>query len=85
MFGIGFSELIVIFIVALVVLGPEKLQEFAKSLGKFISNVNNFSENIKEEINVSLTPQIENKQEKNEFKKRDTALIESKESDNKEK
>lgn len=79
MFGIGFTELIVIFIVALVVLGPEKLQDFAKSLGKFISNVNNFSNNIKEEISVSLNPDIDKKLDKNEFEKKDTPLIENKE------
>jgi Tat protein translocase TatB subunit len=35
MFGIGFQELLVILVVALIVLGPERLPEVAKSLGKF--------------------------------------------------
>jgi len=34
MFGIGFPELILIFIVALIVLGPQKLPEIAKALGR---------------------------------------------------
>lgn len=34
MFGIGTSELIVIAVVALLVVGPKKLPELAKSLGR---------------------------------------------------
>ncbi len=34
MFGIGFSELLVIFAVALIVVGPEKLPDLARALGR---------------------------------------------------
>ncbi|MDH5508954.1 MAG: Sec-independent protein translocase protein TatB [Nitrospinota bacterium] len=34
MFGIGFTEMMIILVVALVVLGPSKLPEIARSLGK---------------------------------------------------
>lgn len=69
MFGISFSELIVVFIIAFLVLGPEKLQEFAKSLGKFISSINNFSSNIKDEISSSITSiDINDTKSTNEFK-----------------
>ncbi|MDD7473193.1 MAG: twin-arginine translocase TatA/TatE family subunit [Bdellovibrionota bacterium] len=70
MFGISFLELLVIFVIAFLLLGPEKLQDFAKSLGKFISGINNFSSNIKDEITVTLNPQVDNnKNETNDFKK----------------
>ena len=37
MFDIGMPELMVIFVVALLVLGPDKLPELAKTLGKGLS------------------------------------------------
>jgi sec-independent protein translocase protein TatA len=36
MFGLGFGELIVIFLIALIFIGPKKLPELAKGLGKGI-------------------------------------------------
>jgi Tat protein translocase TatB subunit len=39
MFDIGFQELIIIFVVALLVFGPEKLPEIAKTLGKWVVEI----------------------------------------------
>ncbi|RUM59286.1 MAG: twin-arginine translocase subunit TatB [Persephonella sp.] len=39
MFGIGFGELIVIFIIALIVLGPKRLPEFARNVAKVYREV----------------------------------------------
>ncbi len=39
MFDIGFQELVVIFIVALLVFGPEKLPEVGRTLGKWMIEI----------------------------------------------
>ena len=39
MFDIGFQELVIIFVVALLVFGPEKLPEIAKTLGKWVVEI----------------------------------------------
>jgi len=39
MFDIGFQELIIIFIVALIVFGPEKLPKISRTLGKWVVEI----------------------------------------------
>jgi len=56
MFDIGFSEVLVIFVLALVVLGPEKLPRVAAQVGRWIGRARGmarqFREQLEEEVNL---------------------------------
>jgi TatA/E family protein of Tat protein translocase len=52
MFGIGMTELIVILVIALVVIGPSKLPELAKALGKGLAEFKKASQEIKDSFNL---------------------------------
>ena len=52
MFGIGSTELLVILLVALIVLGPSKLPEIAKSLGKALGEFRRVSTDVKRTIEM---------------------------------
>ena len=56
MFDIGFSEVLVIFVLALVVLGPEKLPKVAAQVGRWIGRARGmarqFREQLEEEVNL---------------------------------
>ena len=50
MFGIGMTELIVIFAIALIVLGPKRLPELARSLGRGIAEFRRASNDLRREF-----------------------------------
>jgi len=50
MFGIGTPELLVILLVALIVLGPQRLPEIAKALGKALAELRRATSGLSEEL-----------------------------------
>lgn len=68
MFGIGTTELLVIFIVALIVLGPKKLPEIAKSLGKGVAEFRRMSSDMQRTIETEAN-RADEEREKEKIKK----------------
>jgi Tat protein translocase TatB subunit len=52
MFGIGLPELLIIMVIALVVIGPSKLPDIAKALGKGMAEFRKASQEIKDSFNL---------------------------------
>lgn len=59
---IGLSELLVVFIVALFVLGPDKLPFYAKKLGEALSQFRRYSDEAAKDIKESIVEPLEEAQ-----------------------
>lgn len=57
MFDIGFWELVLISVVALVVLGPERLPHAIRSVAKFVATAKGMANSVKEELTQELKVQ----------------------------
>ena len=68
MFDIGFSEVLLIFVIALVVLGPEKLPRLASQVGRLIGRARamarQFREQLEEEVNLEQVRRAHEKPQK---------------------
>lgn len=69
MFDIGFSELIVIGIVALVVIGPERLPKVARTVGLLLGRAQRYVNDVKSDISREM--------QLDELKKLQTEVTES--------
>ena len=54
MFDVSFSELLVIAVVALLVIGPERLPKVARTVGAFTGRMQRYMTQIKEEVNREM-------------------------------
>ena len=58
MFGVGLPEFLVIFVVAIVVFGPDRLPEFARQAGRFLRQVRQFTQAARDDIRSELGPEF---------------------------
>ena len=54
MFDIGFSELVVIALVALIVIGPERLPKVARTLGHLLGRMQRYVNDVKSDISREM-------------------------------
>ena len=54
MFDVGFSELLVIAIVALVIIGPERLPKVARTAGHLLGRLQRYVSDVKSDINREM-------------------------------
>jgi sec-independent protein translocase protein TatB len=52
--SLGFPEIVVIFVIALLVLGPEKLPDAARKVGQILHEVRNFEEMVRRQVDDAL-------------------------------
>jgi len=55
MFDIGFLEILVILIIALLVIGPERMPELARKIGRFSGKIKRFVNSVKEDSQMQET------------------------------
>ena len=54
MFDIGFSELFMVLVIALIVIGPERLPGLARKIGRYVRKAKQTFENVKREVESEL-------------------------------
>ena len=52
MFGIGVAELVMIFVIALLVMGPQRFPEVARTLGRALRELQRMTRDIMDEFEV---------------------------------
>jgi sec-independent protein translocase protein TatB len=54
MFGLGFGEIVIVAILALVLLGPDKLPEAARALGKTLQDLKKATDGLKGQLEAEM-------------------------------
>lgn len=54
MFDVGFTEILLIGVVALVVIGPERLPDVARNVGRYVGKLQRFVTGVKRDIRAEL-------------------------------
>ena len=57
MMGIGFAEMMVIGVIALLVFGPDRLPDFARQAGRMIRQVRGLAHSARDDIRKELGPE----------------------------
>ena len=73
MFGIGSTELLVILVVALIVLGPKNLAGAARTLGKFMGEFKRVSNDFQRTLNVEAAQEEFRQKERMKAEKKKAA------------
>lgn len=55
MFGLSFGEILIIAVIALLLLGPEKLPEAAKTLGKGLREIRRATDDLKDQVEREIS------------------------------
>lgn len=61
MFGLGFGELLLIFLIALIFIGPKKLPELAKGLGEGLKEFQKATKGFTDTLNESVAEEKNDK------------------------
>lgn len=56
MFGIGTTELLIIVVLALILLGPKKLPQLARSLGRSVNELRRVADELRESVEEEMEP-----------------------------
>ena len=61
MLGIGMQEIIIILIVALIIIGPKKLPDLAKALGRAMGEFRRAADDLKENLDINGVKEAKDK------------------------